>query len=134
MSRRGGLLLEQVVAIGLLGFVLLMAAAMIAQTGRGGRQARMSYEATTIANNILETYQTHSVSLLPLGTLTPIQGQLSDGTPYTADLETYSLAGTPMAAGLTDDDLKGMRVELTWVDDGGSHQARCEGLLVRIPR
>lgn len=133
-GRGGALLLEQVVCIGLLGIVLLIAAAATIQVGRGGRAAQRSYEAHTIAQNLLETHQAGSVSLLSIGALPPVDDEFSDGTPYTANLDVYGLGGVGIASGLSDDDIKGLRVTLVWSDINGSHEARCEGLLARLPR
>lgn len=134
LRRLGAILLEQVVSIGLLGLVLLLVAAMTAQTGRGGRTGRARYDANCVVQSTLEHYQAVSPSLLPLGPLPDISGQLSDGTPYLIELETYSLGGSGIATGLSDDDLRGLRVRLSWGDNSGSHQALAEGLLTRIPR
>ncbi|MBI3925223.1 MAG: hypothetical protein HY319_06755 [Armatimonadetes bacterium] len=131
---RGALLLEQVISIGLLGAMLLMVAAATIQTGRGGRAAQRSYQGRVVAQNLLETQQSGSVSLLSIGVLPPIEDQFSDGTPYTATVEIYGLGGVGAASGLSDDDIKGLRVTVVWSDVNGSHQARCEGLLARLPR
>lgn len=131
---RGAFLLEQMVSIGLLGLLLVMVAAVTVQNGRGGRSAQRGYEGQVIAQNLLETHKAGAVSLLPLGTLPAVTGRFTDQTPYTATTEVYSLGGAGFASGLTDNDLKGVRVTVTWRDVTGTRQARCEGLLARLPR
>lgn len=132
--RRGVLLLEQVLSVGLLTVVLLMAAAGTIQSGRGSRSAQRGYEAQAIAQNLLEAQQARSVSLLPIGPMPRVTGTLSDNTPYAAELEVYGLNGRDSASGLTDDDIKGLRVRVTWTDVEGQHEARCESLLARLPQ
>lgn len=132
--QRGVLLLEQVLSVGLLALVLLMAALGTIQSGRGSRTAQRSSEAQAIAQSLLETCDARSVSLLPVETLPTVAGTLSDGTPYAAALEVYLLAGNADASGLDDDDIKGLRVCVAWNDSEGRHEARCESLLFRMPR
>jgi hypothetical protein len=127
-------MLEQVVAIGLLGILLCMVAAQVVQTGRGGKAGRHAYEGSTIAQNLLETNQAKSVTLLDMGLWDPVTGSFSDATPYSAQIEVYSMNGSGPAAGLSDDEIRGMRVTVSWQDSNGSHQARSEGVLVKMAR
>lgn len=131
---RGAFLLEQMVSIGLLGVLLVMVAAVTVQTGRSGRTAQRGYEGQVIAQNLLETHRAGAVSLLSMGSLPPVNGRFSDETPYTATTEVYGLGGAGFATGLTDNELKGVRVTVTWRDVTGTRQARCESLLARLPR
>ena len=133
-ARRGALLLEQVLSVGPLALVLLMAAMATLQSGRGSRAAQRGYEAQAVAQNLLEAQLARSVSLLPVETLPAVAGRLSDDTPYAAALEVYSVAGSAEASGLSDDDIKGLRVRVGWNDSEGSHEARCESLLLRLPK
>jgi len=128
------LLLEQIVTIGLVGMLLLMVAAATIQTGRGGKSGRLDYEASNVAQNLLETYQARSVSLLPLGRQPAISGRLPGGTDYTAIVELLSEGGAGIAAGLTDNDIKRIRVSVAWMDTTGLHTKQAEGVLVRIAR
>ena len=134
MGERGSLLLEQVVAIGLVGMLLLMVAAMTVQTGRGSKAARMDYEARNIARAQMEQYQARAVDLMTIGAQPTVNGELSNGVPYTADVLLYSAGGAGIAAGLVDDDLKGIRVTVEWRDANGDHQEQVEGALIRIAR
>ena len=132
--RRGAILLEQVVAIGLLGLALLMVAASLAQSARSGRALQHGYEAQVLAQNLLEKQRAGSVSLMSVGSGPPVTGQFSDGTSYTATLSVYGPSGLAGAAGLGDADLKGLKVTVRWNDVTGSRQASCESLLARLPR
>lgn len=131
---RGSLLLEQVVAIGLIGMLLLMVAAMTTQTARGSKGARMDYEAHNIGRALLEGYQARGVDLLSIGLQPQVTGQLSNGVPYTADVLLYSGGGAGIVAGLSDNDIKGIRVTVRWKDINGNHQDQIEGALIRIAR
>ncbi len=131
---RGAFLLEQMVSIGLLGVLLVMVAAVTVQTGRSGRTAQRGYEGQVVAQNLMETHRAGAMSLLSIGSLAPVNGRFTDQTPYTATTEVYSLGGGGFATGLTENDLKGLRVTVTWRDDTGTRQARCESLLARLPR
>ncbi len=122
---------EQVVAVGLLGLLLLVVAAMLVQTRRGGVQNRRMYEATCLSKDLLEKQLAKSVYDLPLGPQATISGQLQDKIIYGAVVEGYSLAGP---GGLTDQDLKGIRVTVTWSDSLGAHSAKSEAILSRIPK
>lgn len=133
-ATRGAAMLEQVLAIGLLAMLLLMIAAQLVQTSRGGKAGRHAYEANTIAQNLLETQQAKSLTLLPMGEWDPTEGTFSDSIPYTATITVYSLNGTGAAAGLDDTEIRGLRVTVAWKDVNGRHEAQSEGLLVKIAR
>lgn len=128
------LLLEQVLSVGMLGLLLLVVAAMTIQTGRGNRMSKLTYEASCVAQNVLEKQLARSVSLIPLGPQAAVQDKFSDESPYTLSLEAYSLGGTGIAAGLSDDEIKRLKVSVRWVDQAGSHVSRCEGIAVKLPR
>jgi hypothetical protein len=128
------LLLEQVVAIGLIAMLLLLVAAMTLQTGRGSKAARLDYEARNIGRSLLEEYQKTAVDLLPVGTQPVVSGQLSNGLDYTATVELYSGGGTGVVETLLDSDIKGIRVTVRWKDINGNHQEQVEGALIRIAR
>lgn len=134
MARRGSLLLEQVVAIGLIGMLLLMVAAMTVQTGRGSKASRMDYEARNIARTQMEQYQARAVDLMTVGAQPAVIGELSNGIPYSVDVILYSASGASVAAGLTDDEIKGIRVTVKWRDANGNHQEQVEGALIRLAR
>ena len=73
-----------------------------------------------------------SVSDLPVG-LHPVKtGRLDAGADYTAELEVYSLNGSGAAVGLTDKEIKRLRVTVHWADDHGPHQ--CQAELCQAPR
>jgi hypothetical protein len=134
MRRRGSLLLEQVVTIGLVGMLLMMVAAMTIQTGRGSKSSRLDFEAKNIGKSVLESYQARAVDLLSVGTEPPLTGQFSNGIEYTATAVLADKGGTGIYAGLTPNEIKGILVTVTWVDANGSHNEQVEGVLVRIAR
>ena len=96
------MLLEQVVAIGILGLLLLVVASAIVQTGRGGAHSQRSYEAECLAHNLLETQLTKAVTLVPLTVQAPLSGKFRDDTPYQSTVQGYSLGASGAATGLTD--------------------------------
>ena len=134
MRRRGAFLLEQVVTIGMLGLLLLVVASSIIQTGRGGAQSQKIFEAECVAHNLLESQMTRAVSLVPLTPQIPVDGKFRDDTPYQSLVQGYSLGGAGAATGLSDSEIRGVRVTVSWKDQSGQHQAQCEGCVVRIPQ
>lgn len=121
-------------AIGLIAMVLLLIAAMTLQTGRGGKAARMNYEARNIGRSLLEGYQAQAVDQLPLGTQSPVTGQFSNGIAYTATVDLTFPGSSGPLNGLSEADFKGIRVLVTWKDANGNHQEQVEGALLRIAR
>ncbi len=115
--------------------MLMMVAATTVQMGRGSKGARLDYEARNIARSLLESYQARAVDLLTLGPQTPpVTGEMSNGASYTATVDLYSLGGGGIYFGLNNNDIKGIRVTVSWTDSNGSHQEQVEGNLIRIAR
>ena len=131
---RGFSLLEQVLALGLLGIVLLAVAAMSVQAKRGGVANRHQLEASALAKDLLEIQMARSVYDMPLGSLASFSGQLQDQTTYQADVETYSLNGTGPAAGLADSEIKRIRASVRWLDSTGPRTALAETILAKLPK
>jgi hypothetical protein len=127
-------LAEQVLAIGLLGLILLAVAAMSVQTKRGGVANRRAFEASCLAQDLLEGQMARSVYDLDLGPQPELLGQLRDQTPYRAVLEVYSLGGIGPASGLTDREIKRILATVEWRDSTGPHRARCESIVAKIPK
>ena len=111
-----------------------MVAATQVRTGQGARKHQRAYEAANVANNRLEEQLTKAVDRIPLGAQPAQSGQFQDGSPYSWCLEGYSLAGQGPAAGLTDSDIRGVRIRVIWNDPQGLQSAQAEGYVVRIPQ
>ena len=111
-----------------------MMAMQIVQTGRAGKAGRHAYQASTLAQSLLEKEQAKSVTLLPMGAWAPTTGVFSDSVPYTAQIEVFSMGGVGPASGLDDTEIRRMKVTVTWDDSNGSHQAFAEGIMVKIAR
>lgn len=118
----------------MIAMMLLMVAAMTTQTARGSKGALVDYEAHNIARTLMEGYQSRAVDLMTLGPQPPVTGKFTNGVDYTADVLLYSGGGGGVVAGLTDDDIKGIRVTVHWKDINGNHQDQIEGALIRIAR
>ncbi len=71
---------------------------------------------------------------MTVGAQPTVTGELSNGIPYTTDVLLYSGGGVGAMAGLTDDELKGIRVTVKWRDANGNHQEQVEGALIRLAR
>lgn len=133
--RRASTLAEVVIAIGLMGGLLLVLAAMAVQSQRGGRHLRARVEARSIAESLLEQQMGLDIKSLPATPRALPMGQLRDGTPYQATLESFSLdTSSGPAQGLTDGDIRGIRVQLTWNDNLGTQRVTCESYLARVPQ
>lgn len=134
MNTRAFSLAETVITIALLGLILVAVAAMSVQTQRGGVANRRMFEANCLAQDLLEKQMAQSVYDLALGAQAPLSGYLQDQTPYRAVVEVYSLGSTGPANGLSDQEIKRVRVAVTWQDKIGSHTAQAESVLARIPK
>lgn len=133
-NKSGVFLLECVLAIGMLGLMLLVVAFTTVQTGRGSVHTRQAYEASCVAQNMLERQLARAVSLVPLGAQPAVNGKLQDDTPYQAVVTCYSLNGAGAATGLTDAEIRGVRVTVTWKDLVGARTTSCEGYVVKLAR
>lgn len=131
---RGFSLLEQVLALGLLGIILLAVAAMSVQAKRGGVANRHLLEASGLAKDLLEVQMARSVYDMPLGSLASFTGQLQDQTAYQADVETYSLGGSGPAVGLDDREIKRIRATVRWLESSGPRVAVAETVLAKLPK
>lgn len=131
---RGFSLLEQVLALGLLGIILLAVAAMSVQAKRGGVANRHLLEASALAKDLLEVQMARSVSDMPLGSLASFGGQMQDRTAYQADVETYSLGGSGPAVGLSDSEIKRIRATVRWRESTGPRTAVAETILAKLPK
>jgi hypothetical protein len=126
--RRGSALLEQVLAIGLLGGLLVVVAVMTVKTRQAGQFSQLSTEANCLAQDLIEKQFTVKLADLPVSPNT--SGTLRNGVPYTGKVETYSL-GVP---GLSDDELTGVRATITWRDTQGVHRAQAETYVAKVPK
>lgn len=134
VAGQGSTLAEIVIALGLLGGLLLLVAAMAVQTHRGGKHMRTRVEARSLAENLLERQLSKDLKTMPL-TPTPLgSGKLADQTPYQALLECELIPGTSASAGLTGSEIRCLRVRLRWSDNLGPQEVVCESYLSRIPR
>jgi hypothetical protein len=123
------------VALGLLALILLAVAAMSVQAKRGGVSHRHMLEASNLAQDLLEVQLARSVYDMPVGVLASIAGQLQDQTAYQADVESYSLVGAgPAYVGLTDQDIKRVRVSVRWRDLTGVRLTQAESVLARLAK
>jgi len=134
VKSQGFSLAETVITIALLGLILVAVAAMSVQTQRGGVANRRMFEANCLAQDLLERQMAQSVYDLALGAQAPLSGYLQDQTPYRAVVEVYSLGGSGPATGLSDQEVKRVRVAVSWQDRIGPHSAQAESVLARIPK
>jgi shikimate kinase len=92
-------------------------------------------EASNLAQDLLEVQLARSVYDMPVGVLASIAGQLQDQTAYQADVESYSLVGAgPAYVGLTDQDIKRVRVSVRWRDLTGVRLTQAESVLARLAK
>lgn len=131
---RGSVLLEQVLSLGLVAMLLLMIAATTVQTSRASKSSRLRYEARNAARSLVEQYQARSVSLLVVGNEPPVNGQFSNGHPYTANVRLSSCGGSGSFAGLSDQEVKRIDVTVTWRDNQGNQQELLSAILVKVAR
>jgi hypothetical protein len=83
---------------------------------------------------LLDAKLSTSVEDLVNGPLPPVLTAFADGTSYRAILEVYGVAGSGDTIGLTDSDLRRLRVTVHWRDAGGPHHTSAETYLARLPR
>lgn len=134
-TSRGFSLAEMVLSLGLLAMALLGVAAMSVQAKRGGISHRHRLEACGLAHDLLEMQMARSVSDLPLGPITRINGRFQDQTAYQVEVESSSLVGSgPAYTGLTDQDIRRLSVQVRWRDLNGSRVAQAQGVLARVPK
>jgi hypothetical protein len=127
------LLFEQVLSIGLIGIIILFAGLAIAQSIKAHRKSNLTFEAQNLAEDTVESYQALGLSSLPAGPVA-LEGTFSDQTPYRTEVTFYSLPDSGPSTGLTDEDIRGVRVSVTWSDRSGQHVVKSESLVVRIQR
>jgi hypothetical protein len=126
--KRGSALLEQVLAIGLLGGLLVVVAVMTVKTKQAGQLSQLTAEANCLAQDLIERQLTVKLADLPVSPAT--SGKLHNGVDYQGVVETYSLG----AAGLTDDEIKGVRATISWVDSLGPHKVQAETVVAKVPK
>lgn len=121
-------MLEQVLAIGLLGGLLVVVAVMTVKTKQAGQLSQLTAEANCLAQDLIERQLTVKLADLPVSPAT--SGKLHNGVDYQGVVETYSLG----AAGLTDDEIKGVRATISWVDSLGPHKVQAETVVAKVPK
>lgn len=127
-------LIELVLGIGLLGLVLLIISLFTIKTRQAGGLNRHYYEASNQAENQLELLLSESVARAPLNSPQKIEGKFSDGTVNQLEFEYYSIKAQSVAVGLGDEDVKGIRVTINWVDSIGPHTLKTESVAGKFPR
>jgi uncharacterized membrane protein len=133
-GRKGASLVEMVLAIALFGALVLTIALFVIKIRQSGSVNRRMLQASCIAQSQLEKQLALSVEKAAIGKLPPIKGEFSDGNPCETVVEYYSLGGTGVAAGLSDSEIKGIRVTVTWIDSIGNHECHTESYVSKIPR
>lgn len=133
-SPKGSMLLEQVVSIGLVAILLLVVAFTIVRTQRSSQAGKVRFEANMLAQNTLEAEQAQGISARNLGHLPLLQGRFSNDLIYQVDRELFTVLGQPATTGLTDQEIKGIRVTVTWRDLSGAQKAQAEGIAVKVAR
>lgn len=131
---RGTTLAEMVVAIGILGGLLLIIALLAVTTSRSGKSQRHTYEGNIVANNLLDQKQSSPGATPQMGQLPAVTGAFSDGTPYTAALEIYAVAGGGPTAGLGTQEIRQLKATVQWQETSGPSRVSAETLLARIAR
>ena len=131
---RGTTLAELVVAIGMLGALLLIIALLAVTTTRSGKAQRHNYEANLVANNLLDEKQSTPGATPQIGILPEVTGAFADGTPYTAALEIYAVAGSGPTAGLGNQEIRRLMATVHWKETAGPGQVSAETLLAKIAR
>lgn len=136
--RRGSLLFEQMMSIGIIGIILLISAASMIRTSRAQLMSQLSFEANSICKNLLEQNLAKSITLHTVGAA-PVQsfnGKFLQGATYQADVSVFSLAtaSPALATGLGDTDIKGIRATVRWKDTVGDHTCSAEGFCINMTR
>lgn len=128
------MLLEQVLCLGLAGLLLLLVAGTTIQIGRASQTAQLRFEARQLAASALARCRTRALEHLPLGQAPVERGELSHGAEVRTTVEVTSLDPPLAALGLTDQEIRAVRVTVEWRDSAGEHQERAEGFVVRMVR
>ncbi|MFN8605968.1 MAG: hypothetical protein U0931_00440 [Vulcanimicrobiota bacterium] len=133
-SRRATTLGELVVTLGILAIVLLVVTAMAVKSHQSGRSTRNRTEANTVAQNRLELQLSRAIDHLTIGAPLVETGRFQDNTAYRCTVEATAVSPTGPTAGLSQQELRAIRVTVSWDDSHGTHQVQAESYLAKVQR
>ncbi len=128
--RRGVTLAESILAIFLMSLIVLLIFNLYPTAMMSLRGSGQNLQANDVANSVLDEYQEKRFNTLVVGAPIQLPNRPGRGTEYTPVVEIFDVE----RPGVDKTRIKGIRVTVSWVDQGVAHKLVRETLRTNVLR